>query len=153
MMVAVRLTDMFARVFDSPRSTEERAVDWSHRSLVGVCENVTNLRRLEWLILGHNALKAVPIAIYGMTHLRALTLNNNAIENLSPKIGDLKALLSLDLRQNRLAELPFEVGLLPLRELLVTNNCLAWLPISFESGFFDRCPSSGMWGNTYSIIR
>lgn len=67
---------------------------------------VTNLPRLQTLMLNDNQLVTIPLEIGQLRHLQILGLNNNLILNIPKEIGNLRQLKVLGLTNNRLTTLP-----------------------------------------------
>lgn len=61
------------------------------------------------LFLTSNKLKALPEALFNLSHLSVLSLRANKIQEIPPAIGRLTSLTELNVAQNNLQHLPFEI--------------------------------------------
>ena len=82
-------------------------------------------RGTQTLLLDHNRLDSVPLAICQLPQLEALVLSCNAITQLPGAISQLTALSQLKLNQNHLSQLPPALGRCrSLRQVDVSSNQL-----------------------------
>ena len=86
------------------------------------------LKNLKYLILNHNRFTEWPEQIERCLKLNEIIINRNFIRRVPRTIGKNLQLGVLDLSDNLLKSLPPEIYLLPLRRLIVRNNCLERLP-------------------------
>lgn len=81
---------------------------------------MANLRKL-WLN-GNNFTSLIGVELSGLSSLKRLDLSRNRLNSLPPGIASLKKLKALSIEDNSIAELPAQLGSLPLEELKVGNQ-------------------------------
>jgi Leucine-rich repeat (LRR) protein len=87
--------------------------------------HITALVQLKELNLGHNKLRAVPVAVFSCTSLEILVLERNEITSLPREVSNLVSLETLWCRVNKLSYLPPEIGRVrALKNLSLTTNNL-----------------------------
>jgi hypothetical protein len=90
---------------------------------------VTNLPRLQTLMLNNNQLVTLPTEIGQLRHLQILGLNSNFLLDIPQEIGNLRKLKVLGLTNNRLTNLPESfIRFRHLEQLGLSNNLFTEIP-------------------------
>ena len=97
---------------------------------------ISQLKKLEVLIINKNSLKALPAGLFtSLSHLKTLSLASNQLTAFPEGLGTSRHLDVVDLSNNKIRSLPESVGDLQAVELNMNKNQLASLPASLS-----RCP-------------
>ena len=122
-------------------------MDFSKNLIKKLSPNLSNLTKLESLLLNNNELRklpygfdnlnalvelnlsnnqfdTIPEGLYNLTNLQRLSFSGNQIKIISQNIEKLKNLESLDLSDNKLSTLPTVLNNLNLKELCLDKNSL-----------------------------
>lgn len=102
-----------------------------NNKIVSLPENIGNLVSLEVLDVEFNQLTQLPHSIYNLHCLERLNLGENEIFSISESIGNLFNLHYLNLDGNNLDNIPYSIGKLKMLEgLSLGDNKLSFLPKS-----------------------
>lgn len=97
---------------------------------------LSQLKKLEVLILNKNSLKVLPAGLFtSLNHLKTLSLASNQLTTFPEGLGTSRHLDVVDLSDNKIRALPESVGDLQVVELNMNKNQIALLPASLS-----RCP-------------
>lgn len=107
-----------------------RLLDLSGLGLEVVPQSVRQLHELEFLVLGQNKIRELPVWICELSAIKTLLLHENLLRMLPEQIGSLCELRCLWLANNDLQELPKSLASLALIELLLVGNPALTLPKS-----------------------
>ncbi|XP_058755564.1 LRR repeats and ubiquitin-like domain-containing protein At2g30105 [Vicia villosa] len=132
-----------------------RVLDCNNNILRNVPVEISQLTRLEKLLLNANDLSDDSINWEGLTNLKYLTvlsLNQNHLTTLPSALGSITSLRELHVSNNELAGLPDEIGHLTQLEVLKANNnrmskisefignCHSLVEVDFSSNFLSELP-------------
>ncbi len=103
-----------------------RTLNWSGLNLNSLPDCFGQLRFIEQLDVGDNALASLPVSIGQLANLTDLDAHNNALLSLPESLTQLQRLQRLNLEGNLLEELPRDLyRLAALRELRLCDNRIA----------------------------
>ncbi|KAL5077108.1 hypothetical protein RYX36_016092 [Vicia faba] len=132
-----------------------RVLDCNNNILRNVPVEISQLTRLEKLLLNANNLLDESINWEGLRNLKYLTilsLNQNHLTTLPSVLGSINSLRELHVSNNELAGLPDEIGHLAQLEVLKANNnrmskisefignCHSLVEVDFSSNFLSELP-------------
>jgi len=97
--------------------------------LTTIPESVTQLSKLEILVLGRNQIKVIPDSIAQLSRLKTLDLSNNQVEAIPSTIVELSQLERIHLSNNAISVIPEIIGeLSQLQALYFGGNRLEAIP-------------------------
>ena len=97
---------------------------------------LSQLKKLEVLILNKNSLKVLPAGLFtSLSHLKTLSLSSNQLTAFPEGLGTSRHLDVVDLSDNKIRTLPESVSELQVVELNMNKNQVASIPVSLS-----RCP-------------
>lgn len=96
----------------------------SYNKMYSLPETFILFFHLRELSLDHNEVESVPKCLLKLLTLEKLDLSHNFIKEVPENIRELSSLVRLNLNSNRLKKLPPELGLCPLKVILVNDNKL-----------------------------
>ncbi|CAL5202580.1 unnamed protein product [Lathyrus oleraceus] len=134
-----------------------RVLDCNNNLLRNVPVEISQLTRLEKLLINANDLSDESINWEGLMNLKYLTvlsLNQNRLTTLPSALGSITSLRELHVSNNELAGLPDEIGQLTQLEVLKANNnrmskisefignCHSLVEVDFSSNFLSQLPET-----------
>lgn len=97
---------------------------------------LSQLKKLEVLILNKNSLKVLPTGLFtSLSHLKTLSLASNQLTAFPEGLGTSRHLDVVDLSDNKIRTLPESVSELQVVELNMNKNQVASIPVCLS-----RCP-------------
>ncbi|KAF6778696.1 hypothetical protein AHF37_02053 [Paragonimus kellicotti] len=95
-------------------------------------QSFSQLIRLEFLDLGANDFRDLPIVLGNLPSLTELWMDDNELQSVPAELGNIQCLQQLDLSENNISSLPEEIsGLVSLCDLNLSVNNLNCLPNTF----------------------